>query len=68
MTEDMVLHGYVARTVEAYVGAVSQLAEHYGKSPDLMTEEELRSYFVHLTTVKKLTRASVTIALPSVPT
>lgn len=63
MTEDMVLHGYSARTVEAYVGAVRQLAEHYGKSPDLITEEELRSYFVHLTTVKKLKRASVTIAL-----
>ena len=59
----MVLHGYSARTVEAYTGAVRQLAEHYGKSPDLITEEELRSYFVHLTTVKKLKRASVTIAL-----
>ena len=63
MTEDMVLHGYSARTVEAYVGAVRQLAKHYGKSPDLISEEELRSYFVHLTTVKKLKRASVTIAL-----
>jgi integrase/recombinase XerD len=63
MTEDMALHGYSARTVEAYVGAVKQLARHHCKSPDLITEEELRAYFVHLTTVKRLSRASVTIAL-----
>jgi hypothetical protein len=48
MTENTVLHGYAARIVEAYVGAVRQLAEHHGKSPDLITEEELRFYFVHL--------------------
>jgi len=63
MLEDMQLRGFAARTQEAYIQAVRQLAQHYGKSPENLTEEELRQYFVHLTTVKKLARASVTIAL-----
>jgi len=46
-----------------YVRSVRQLAEHYGRSPDLITEEELRGYFLHLVEVKKLARPSLTIAL-----
>jgi site-specific recombinase XerD len=42
---------------------VRQLAEHYHKSPDLITEEELRQYFLHLKNVKKYARSSLTIAL-----
>jgi hypothetical protein len=40
--------GLSARTQESYVRAVRQLAEHYHKSPDLITEEELRQYFLYL--------------------
>lgn len=61
--EDMQLHGYSPRTQSCYVGAVRSLAKHYGKSPDLITEEELRQYFLHLTLEKKVSRATATIAL-----
>jgi hypothetical protein len=40
MIEDMRLAGLSARTQEAYARAVRQLAEHYHRSPDLITEEE----------------------------
>ena len=63
MVEDMQLRGFAARTQEAYLGAVCQLARHYQKSPEAITEEELRRYFLHLVNVKKLARASITIAL-----
>jgi len=63
MVEDMELHGFAARTQEAYLGVVCQLARYYQKSPDTITEEELRQYFLHLVNVKKLARASITIAL-----
>jgi site-specific recombinase XerD len=63
MIEDMWLRGLSARTREVYARSVRQLAEHYGRSPDLITEEELRSYFLHLVEVKKLARPSLTIAL-----
>jgi integrase/recombinase XerD len=46
-----------------YVGAVRSLAKHYGQSPDLITEEQLRQYFLHLTLEKKVARATATIAL-----
>lgn len=63
MIEDMKLRGYSARTQEAYVAAVRQLAEHYRKSPEQLTEEELRQYFLYLKDGKKLARNSITIAL-----
>src|SRR5262245_6334996 len=61
--EDMQLHGYSAKTQSCYVGAVRGLAKHFGKSPDRITEEELRQYFLHLTLEKKVARATATIAL-----
>jgi len=42
---------------------VRQLAEHYHKSPDLITEEELRQYFLYLKNVKHYSRNTMTIAI-----
>lgn len=63
MIEDMQLRGLSERTQETYTRAVRQLAEYYGVSPDQLTEEELRQYFLFLHTEKRLSRASCTIAL-----
>ncbi len=48
MIEDLQLAGMSARTQQMYVSAVRQLAEHYKKSPEKITEEELRQYFLHI--------------------
>jgi len=63
MLEDMQLRGLSARTQECYVAAVRQLAEHFHTSPDHLTEEELRQYFLYLANEKKVARATATIAL-----
>ena len=63
MIESLQLRGLSERTQEAYVRAVRQLAEHYHKSPDLISDEELRQYFLHIKNVKKYSRASSTIAI-----
>jgi integrase/recombinase XerD len=63
MLEDMQLRGLSARTQEAYARAVRQLAEHYHRSPDQLTEEELRQYFLYLANDKKVARTTATIAL-----
>jgi site-specific recombinase XerD len=42
---------------------VRQLAEHYHRSPDHLTEEDLRQYFLYLTNEQKVARATATIAL-----
>lgn len=61
--EDMQLHGFSPKTQSCYVGAVRGLAKFYRKSPDQISEEELRRYFLHLTLEKKVARATATIAL-----
>ncbi len=48
MIEDMQLHGYAPRTQEVYVDAVRWLADHYRRSPDQLTEDDIRRYFFHL--------------------
>ncbi len=63
MIEDLQLRGMSERTQEMYVRAVRQLAEHYRKPPDRITEEELRQYFLYLKNVKKYSRSASTIAL-----
>jgi integrase/recombinase XerD len=63
MIEDMQLRGFAARTQEAYLLAVSQLARHYHKSPDQIEEDELRQYFLFLKNEKHAARATCTIAL-----
>jgi integrase/recombinase XerD len=61
--EDLQLAGLSERTQEAYVRAVRQLSEHFGKCPSRITEEELRAYFLHIKNVKKWSRSGCTIAL-----
>jgi integrase/recombinase XerD len=63
MIECLQLRGLSERTQESYVRAVRQLAEHYHKSPDLISEEELRQYFLHLKNVKHYSRNTMTIAI-----
>ena len=63
MIECLQLRGLSERTQESYVRAVRQLAEHYHKAPDLISEEELRQYFLHLKNVKHYARNTTTIAI-----
>jgi integrase/recombinase XerD len=63
MLEDLQLRGLSERTQECYIRAVRQLAKHYHKSPDLITEEEIRQYFLWMKNVKHYSRAATTIAL-----
>jgi len=61
--EDLQLQGLSARTQQAYVRTVRQLADHYGKSPNRISEEELRQYFLYVKNVKKWSRATMTQAI-----
>jgi len=63
MLEDLQLRGMAERTQEMYVRAVRQRAQHFNKSPEQITEEELRQDFLHLKNVKKYSRSATTIAL-----
>jgi hypothetical protein len=63
MLEDMQLKGFAEKTQQCYIRSVRLLAQHFNKTPDQITEEELRNYFLHVKNVKKWKRPTVTIAL-----
>jgi site-specific recombinase XerD len=63
MIEDLQLRGLSPRTQDAYVRVVRQLAEHYDKPPDAITEEELRQYFLYLTNGKGVSASAFRGAL-----
>ena len=48
MLEDMQMRNLAPLTQSAYVRAVAQLAQHYGKAPDRISREEVRAYLVEL--------------------
>ena len=63
MIECLQLRGLAERTQEAYTRAVRQLAAHYHKSPDRISEAELRQYFLYLKNVKHYSRNTMTVAI-----
>ena len=48
MIEDMKSAGLAPRTQTVYIDAVRRLAAHYRRSPDRLTEEEVRGYLLGL--------------------
>ncbi len=58
MIRELQLHRKSPNTVEAYLSAVIQLAEHHRRSPDQLSVEEIRSFLHHLITHRKLSFSS----------
>ena len=48
MIDDMRLAGFAERTRDVYIQAVRRLAAHYLRSPDLLSEEEVRAFLLYL--------------------
>jgi len=63
MIEDMQVRNLSLHTQASYVQQVSLFARHFGKSPELLGPEEIRSYQVYLTNERKLTPSSILIAV-----
>src|SRR5690349_18675861 len=66
MLNDMQLRGLAPKTQAVYLFAVQQFATHYGKSPELITEEEVRDYFLFLINDKHVAPSTVSIALSAI--
>jgi site-specific recombinase XerD len=63
MMEDMQLRGLSPKTQECYVGAVKSLAKHYRRTPDRLTEEEIRQYFLYLANEKQVAEGTFQVQL-----
>jgi site-specific recombinase XerD len=58
LIRELELRQYSPRTVECYVGVVAGLSRHCGRSPHLLSLEEVRSYLHHLLVERRLAAAT----------
>jgi len=63
MIEDMKLNGLSEGTQRVYVDAIRALAKHYRRSPELLTEQEIRQYFVYLEKEKCFARGTIRLRI-----
>lgn len=63
MCEDLRLRGLSEATQRAYLLAVKGLAAYYQKSPDLLTEAEIRRYLLYLQTEKQVANKTFMVYL-----
>ena len=66
MLQDMQLAGHQERTQASYLWAVRQLAAYTGLSPDKITEEQLRQYFLYLRNEKNFAGGSLGIVYSAI--
>jgi site-specific recombinase XerD len=59
MLEDMQLNGLSKGTQEKYPEMVKTLAVHYNQSPDKISEEDVRNFFLFLVNERKLSPSTV---------
>ncbi len=62
MHQDLQLAGLSERTQEAYLRAVRQFSADYHTPPDRLSEQQVRSYLLHLKNDRRFASASRTIA------
>lgn len=61
MQEDLQLAGFAEKSRKSYIGAVQRLARYYKRSPDLLSELDVRRFFLYLINERKSARSTVTI-------
>lgn len=54
MLEELQRRNYSQSTIESYLHAVEDFARHFGTSPDLLNQEHVRQYQLHLVHDRKL--------------
>src|SRR5271166_1286701 len=63
MRQDLQLAGLVDGSQDVYLRAVKQLAAHYHKPPDRLTEQQVRDYLLHLKNEKRLSPSSLQVVV-----
>ena len=66
LSEDLQLTGKSARTQQAYLRAVRQLSDFAKCSPDVVSEQQLRAYFLHLKNERQFAYGSLRVALSGI--
>ncbi len=64
--QDMQLRNFSESTIRSYTYALKQLSAHFNKSPELITEEEIKAYFLHNRNVKHWSRAAFSVSISGI--
>ncbi len=54
MLDDLRVRNYAVKTQTMYIQRVAEFAGHFGRSPDQLTTEDIRTYLVHLVGTKRV--------------
>ena len=63
LIDEIEVRGLSRNTKESYIGFVSRLARHYSRSPDQISDAELRAYLLHLLREKRNGAGTLCIAV-----
>lgn len=63
MTRDMKVRGFAPKTQSSYLSAVINLSEYYGRSPKLLSKDDVLNYLVYLQYERKLSCSSCNVAV-----
>jgi site-specific recombinase XerD len=59
MIDAMTVRGMSVRTVETYTEAVSRMARHYHRSPELLSPAQIEAYMLHLVKDRRLSHSTL---------
>src|SRR5215471_3162612 len=63
MIEDMTVRNFAPNTQDSYLSQVSLFSRHFGKSPDQLCPEEIRTYQIYLTEERKVSMSTRILAV-----
>lgn len=66
MKQDLDLHGYAVGTKSQYLAAVKRFAEHFGKPPERMGQEQVRAYVEHLRKKRKCSASVLKVQMAGI--
>src|SRR5258708_13265986 len=62
LIDALTLRGHSPKTHEAYIASVAGLARYYKRSPDGISDEEIKTYLLHLHRERQLSASSLNVA------
>jgi integrase/recombinase XerD len=66
MIEDMQIRNLAPHTQRSYLQQISQFARHFGKSPELLGPDDIRTYQIHLSRERQFSASSMLVAVAAI--
>ena len=63
---ELTLRGRAERTIHSYVARVAAVSKYYQRSPDQLSDEEIRTWLAYLRAERKLSGSSLNVAVQAI--